>query len=455
MRALAADPRDPRRIYLGTADGLLYRSDDAGVRWQRLTPGFPQRGKSLDDIVVDPRGVVLDRATGRSTATGGGVARSADGGKTFTSCPGIAGQAVRALAMAPSDPDMMVAGTHHRRLPLPRRRAAPGGASRPEGHPDLRNVDSVAIDPRDPRSSTRAPGTCPGRPWTAAAPGSQVNAGMIDDSDVMTLTVDRWNPQVVYATACSGIYRSQDGGGPLDARSTASRRAAGAPAPSPRAPTTSNGLFAGTTEGLWTSRGRRRRPGALPPQKELVVNAIVALPGGTILLGTDGAGVVRSDGRRHRPGSPPTRASPSASCRACSSTGPGDACWPASGATAATAACSRPPVPRGPWTRLGSGLEGREVLSLALSGSEVAGRHRRRRVPLRRGARWARLPDRGGPASTSSARERPGRALRQPGSWPRRPGPAADAWTAGRTWQRAGAGPGRAGQRPGASRPAT
>ena len=34
---------------------------------------------------------------------------------------------------------------------------------------------------------------------------------MIDDSDVMTMTVDRRDPAIVYATACSGIYRSGDG----------------------------------------------------------------------------------------------------------------------------------------------------------------------------------------------------------------------------------------------------
>src|SRR4051812_17447252 len=59
VRALAPDPRDPERIYLGTADGILYRSTDGGVSWQRQSPGFPLRGCSLDEIVVDPRGTVF------------------------------------------------------------------------------------------------------------------------------------------------------------------------------------------------------------------------------------------------------------------------------------------------------------------------------------------------------------------------------------------------------------
>ncbi len=59
VRALAADPHDPRRIYLGTSDGVLYRSEDSGAHWRRLSPGFPRRGQSLDEITVDARGVVL------------------------------------------------------------------------------------------------------------------------------------------------------------------------------------------------------------------------------------------------------------------------------------------------------------------------------------------------------------------------------------------------------------
>jgi hypothetical protein len=52
VRALAADPARPGRLYLGTADGMLYRSEDGGASWQRLTPGFPLRGYSLDQIEV-------------------------------------------------------------------------------------------------------------------------------------------------------------------------------------------------------------------------------------------------------------------------------------------------------------------------------------------------------------------------------------------------------------------
>src|SRR5438477_11019858 len=75
VRALAQDPRDSQRIYLGTADGILYRSDDAGLHWDRLAPGFPLRGCILDAVVVDGDGVVLV-GYWDVRGSGGGVARS-------------------------------------------------------------------------------------------------------------------------------------------------------------------------------------------------------------------------------------------------------------------------------------------------------------------------------------------------------------------------------------------
>ena len=366
VRSLASDPRDPRRIYLGTADGVMYRSDDAGVRWHRLSPGFPKRGFSLDDIVVDKYGAVF---VGFWEVGGsrGGIAQSTDGGKTFTMLPGIEGQSVRGLAIAPSDPRILLAGTLagvFRSLD----RGRTWHRLTPQDHPDLRNVGSVAIDPIDP--AVMYAGTWH-LPWKSADGGRTwfpIHTGMIDDSDVMTLTIDRWNTQNVFATACSGIYRSTDSAAKWV-------KARGIPSSSRRtrafaqSPDDQNLLFAGTVEGLWMSEdgGATWR---LATQKELVVNSIAALPGGTVLLGTDGAGVVRSiDGGRT---------------------------WVASNAGFSERFVSRmlfdrvagrvlagiwgdrhhggvfaAPSPRGPWTRFGTGLAGREVLSLALIGNEV------------------------------------------------------------------------------------
>ena len=150
-RALASDPRDPEVVYLGTANGILYRSDDGGRTWKRQEPGFPLRGMSLDDIVVDPEGTLYVGYWSVS-GSGGGVAKSDDGGQTFSVLPGISGEAVRALALAPVGP---------------RRRWWPGTGTgifrsgdagrswsriSPKDDPEIKNLDSVAIDPQDPQT---------------------------------------------------------------------------------------------------------------------------------------------------------------------------------------------------------------------------------------------------------------------------------------------------------------
>jgi photosystem II stability/assembly factor-like uncharacterized protein len=366
VRALAADPRDPRRIYLGTSDGLLYRSEDSGAHWRRLSPGFPRRGQSLDEIVVDPRGVVLV-GFWEVGGGGGGVARSTDDGNSFTVLKGMDGQSVRALAVAPSSPQILAAGTLSGVF-----RSVDGGQiwSRitPEDHPDLRNVGSLAFDLQDPDVLYAGTWHLPWKTVDAGLSWMPINAGMIDDSDVMTLTPDRWRPGTVYATACSGIYRSADAA----ARWTKVR---GIPSSSRRtrafaqSPDDQTRLWAGTTEGLWTSEDASAT-WKLITQKNLIVNAVLALPGGVVLLGTEGAGVIRStDGGRTFV----------ASNEGFSARFVSKVLFDRSGRRILAGVWGdrrhggvfAAPGPRGPWTRLGEGLEGREVLSLGLMGGQA------------------------------------------------------------------------------------
>lgn len=366
VRALASDPRDPKRIYLGTADGLLYRSDDAGLHWRRLSPGFPLRRCSLDQISVDESGVVYV-GYWEVHGSGGGVARSPDGGRTFALLKGIEGKSVRALAVAPSDRRVIAAGTLTGVFVS---RDAGQGWRRitPERHPDLRNVESLVFDPGDAQilyAGTRHLG------WKTLDGGVTwvpMHEGMLDDSDVMTLTVDRWDPRTIYATACSGIYRSVDGvtrweklmGIPYSSRRTRAFSQSGNDA---------DLLLAGTTEGLWMSedRGGTWR---LVTSRELVVNALLVQPGGTILLGTEGAGVLRSPDRGRTWFASNTGFSERFVARLLFDRAGRRlfvAVW-GHGGVFVTSGVS------GPWIHLREGLEGRQVLSLALSdGTLLAG----------------------------------------------------------------------------------
>ena len=369
VRSLAADPRNPHVLYLGTADGVLYRSDDGADAWRRLSPGFPMRGRSLDDLVVDRDGDVLV-GYWEVSGTGGGVARSSDGGRTFELLPDVDGQSVRALAVAPSDPRVIVAGTLSGVF-----RSRDGGRSwrriSPEGHPDLRNVGSIAVDPSDPDVIYAGTWHLPWKTVDGGRLWRPIKSGMIDDSDVMTLTLDRDDRRTLYATACTGIYRSVDEAGrwtKLKGIPSRSRRTRAFAIDRTRRDV----LFAGTTQGFWASEdaGASWR---LLSSASLVVNAVLAQPDGTLLLGTDGAGVLRSRDRGRS--------------------------WAAANDGFSERFVSRMVFdregrhvyagilgdrhhggvlvardPRGPWRPLGPGLEGREVLALTLAGRQpVAG----------------------------------------------------------------------------------
>jgi photosystem II stability/assembly factor-like uncharacterized protein len=357
-------------VYLGTASGNLYRSDDAGRRWKRQEPGFPLPGMSLDDIVVSPEGTVFVGYWSVS-GSGGGVARSEDEGRTFTILPDVNGQSVRALALAPSNPDMVVAGTLTGVF-----RSGDGGRSwsriSPPDDPEIKNLDSVAVDPSDPQTIYAGTWHLPWKTTDGGRSWKQVHTGMIDDSDVMTLTLDRRSPQTVYATACSGIYRSTTGAAHW-------AKVTGIPASSRRTRAfaqdreAADTFYAGTTEGLWVS-DNGTTTWRLVTSKDLVVNAVVSLPGGALLVGADGAGVLRSEGRAEGW----QRSNDGFSERFVSRI----AFDPIRGRLFATVVSDRryggvlvAPSAAGPWEKLAPGLEGREALALDVlpGGAVLAG----------------------------------------------------------------------------------
>jgi len=390
VRALAFDPRDPQRVYLGTTDGILYRSDNGGLLWRRLGPGFPLRGCSLDEIVVDPRGVVFVGYR-EINGGGGGVARSTDGGKTLVVLKGVEGQSVRALAIAPSDPQVIAAGT------LTGVFVSSDGGQRwaritPKGHSDLRNIESLAFDTTDPRVIYAGTWHLVWKTLDGGATWLPVHRGMIDDSDVMTLTIDPWHPQTIYSTACTGIYRSTDGAKQWT-------KIQGIPFSSRRTRAFSQGsedvdlLLAGTTEGLWISEDRGGTWWRATP-KELIINALIEQPGGTIILGTEGAGVLQSSDR----GRTWTATNTGFSERFVSRL-----LFDAAGRRLLVAVWGTPRYGgvfvssgvRGPWIRLGQGLDGRQVLSLALLGNVVlAGTDDGIFAWAPKAADWTRLPTR-------------------------------------------------------------
>jgi hypothetical protein len=352
VRSLAVDPKDPQRLYLGTAEGVLYRSDVGGQSWQRLTPGFPRRGQSLDSIVVSPTGTLLVGYWDLRGA-GGGVAISTNRGQTFTIAAGLAGESIRSLALSPSDARVAVAGARSGIFA-----SRDGGSSwariSPEGHLSSRDIESLAFDPRDSRViyvgtwhlawKTSDGGTT----WKPLHGGMNRRLGRVhpDRRPSRSRGVSLPPPARV-----SIARRTAPRAGPTCA---GSRRAAGARGPLPRTVCDPKSSTRERPRGLWVSEDDAET-WRLATSRSVVVNALLTLPDGTLLVGSEGAGVLRSQDRARswayaqRGFLGALRVAPSSSTRAARGY------WSGFGATASTEECSPAPTTRGPWTDGASG----------------------------------------------------------------------------------------------------
>ena len=298
-RSLVGSPDNPDLLYLGTSDGQIFRSTNGARNWQRLKPGLEFRGLSVDHMVIDPRNTRVIYAGVWAVATGvdGGVYKSEDGGERWEMLKGTKGLKILSVTLAPSDSNTIIAG-------------APNGAFRstdagrsweritPENHAEVRNINSLAIDPLNTNIIYAGTHHLPwktldgGQTWKKAGdPGS----GMLDDSDIMGITVSSSDPTLVFMNACSGIYRSNNAaekwnklpGIPFSARRTY------ALLPHPTRPEI---IFAGTSEGLWRSKDGGRR-WMLLTSKSAVIRSIVIHPNtpDRVLIATDDFGVKVSE----------------------------------------------------------------------------------------------------------------------------------------------------------------
>jgi photosystem II stability/assembly factor-like uncharacterized protein len=302
VRATATDPQHTNRVYLGTADGHVFGSQDAGETWKLLGRVSSRIDSVVATMLVDPRRsqTLFAGSWTRdpSLGDGGGVFRSDDGGLTWQAS-GLAGQAVRALVQAPSNPDVLIAGTLEGVF-ASRDSGASWQRISPESNLELRNIDSLAVDPGRPEIIYVGTFHLPwktsdgGRTWTS------VHSGMIDDSDVMSILVDRTNPARVFASACSGIYRSDNGGAlwrKVQGIPFSARRTHVLAQDSERAEV----IYAGTTEGLWQSEDTGATWRRVTPA-DWVINSVEvpASRPGRVVIGTADLGMLVSDDRGAR-----------------------------------------------------------------------------------------------------------------------------------------------------------
>ncbi len=292
-RALAAVPGQPKHLLLGTTNSWLYESMDEGANWHRLAKLTSADGFVLDSVVVDSADPATIYVGAWKNSDDGGLWISHDHGRSWTEPAPFKGQPVHALAQAPSDPHILVAGTLAGVF-----RSSDGGVTwtqiSPQGSGEIHEIESLAVDPGDPDIVYAGTWHLPWKTTDGGKTWHNIKQGIIEDSDVFSIIVDPERTDIVYLSACSGIYKSENAGIlfhkiegiPSEARRTRSLM---------QDPENREVVYAGTTEGLYkTVNGGKtfeRMTGS-----DVVVNGVYVDPedSNRVLLATDRGGVLAS-----------------------------------------------------------------------------------------------------------------------------------------------------------------
>jgi photosystem II stability/assembly factor-like uncharacterized protein len=188
--ALALHPRNSRVVYAGTDKGV-YKSSDAGASWRKVTT-HPHAVRVFT-IALDPQQPATVYA-----GSGGGVFKSTDAGRSWEkrNLGLIPNETANGNELAEGTVNAIVVDSRWRRM------NAAGF---------FRNVDSLAIDARNPQTlyaGTRAllKTTDGGRRWSAI--GTPVGGTML------ALALDPTNSKTVYVGMSFGAkaFKSTDGG---------------------------------------------------------------------------------------------------------------------------------------------------------------------------------------------------------------------------------------------------
>ncbi|TAM97671.1 MAG: glycoside hydrolase, partial [Rhodanobacteraceae bacterium] len=245
-RAIAGVPNQPNVFYIGNDDGGVWKSTDYGNSWHPIFDGEPT--SSIGAVAVaDSNPDVIYVGTGESTirpdqATGMGMYKSADAGKTWAFIGLKETQDIAAIAVDPKNPDrVFVAAMGHVYGPNTERgifRSLDGGKTWKKVLyvNEYTSGDDIEMDPANPDilyatlwQQQQAPwengqfggadggifkSTDGGNTWTKLTKG-------LPDVQQALLRIAPSNPQILYAAVSSGkgapdggviLYRSNDAG---------------------------------------------------------------------------------------------------------------------------------------------------------------------------------------------------------------------------------------------------
>ncbi len=214
-RCLAVDPASPDTLYVGTTDEGLFKSEDGGAGWQRLSGIEHPR---VTAVAVSPADGAIYAGTEPSalfvSRDGGASWRELEAMRELPSAPTWSfpprpwTSHVRAIALSYADPDLVAVGIELGGV----LRSTDGGETwqdqRPGAQPDCHNL---AAHPESVDLVYEAGGGGFARSRDFGDSWEPADDGM-DLHYVWGLAVDAENPSLVYASATSGPGRAHGGG---------------------------------------------------------------------------------------------------------------------------------------------------------------------------------------------------------------------------------------------------
>lgn len=207
---LAIDPTQSQVIYaamwsLGEGGGGVFKSSDGGRTWRSLD-GI--RGQSVRAMALAP-----SRAQTLVVGTLDGVFRSEDAGEHWQRISPLGHaeiHSVESIAIDPIRPEVIYAGTWHLAW-----KTSDGGAhwtSIKKGMVDDSDVFSIAIDPTRPERVYAAACTGIYRSDSAGAEWKKIQGIPASSRRTHILVLDPANPEILYAGTTEGLWRTPDGG---------------------------------------------------------------------------------------------------------------------------------------------------------------------------------------------------------------------------------------------------
>jgi photosystem II stability/assembly factor-like uncharacterized protein len=292
---IAMDPSDSSHLYATTKNGQIYQSMDSGGKWSRL-PFSLTPASSLNAFIINPANpneIYAGVARNFATMDDAGVYKSEDAGLHWTKLTPTKDWSVFALAIHPTQTNIIVAGAEQGVF-----RSDNAGLTwkqiSPANHPQIKSIMSVTFGASNPDVLYAGTTHLPWKTINGGLTWQAIHEGMADDSDVFSIVISRTNPLDVLVGVCGGIYRSESGG----ARWI---KGLGVPSDSRRThqiiqdPVNARVFYAATAYGLWKSVDKGVN-WSLLNSYPYIVNSFVIDPKDPqkIYIATDRSGLLKS-----------------------------------------------------------------------------------------------------------------------------------------------------------------